>query len=157
MCIRKREAKHFQFFFCNHRHLILICLIYAAKCSSSSYETAKGKSSWIKKSYISFSTFKILMRIRWVFFFKCFVSCEGKWRKTSFTTSHYCWKDSVKLYLESVFHILSDLYRLCETHCQENSYKILSRPILIEDFNKMNLSYLSLERVGVCWLYWKMY
>ena len=54
--------------------------------------------------------------------------------------SHYCRRDSTKLYLEPVFNTFSSLYRGYQTYCGENGHKAVSDCILRMVFKQMNLS-----------------
>lgn len=57
-------------------------------------------------------------------------------------SSHYCRKDSQKLYLEQVFRTKIDLYRVYETYCKDNDKKtyIVSFPIFDDMLTQMNIS-----------------
>lgn len=54
--------------------------------------------------------------------------------------SHYCRKDSKKLYLEPQWHTISDLYRFYTNECKENNNRPLSHTYFKEEFDKQNLS-----------------
>lgn len=57
-------------------------------------------------------------------------------------SSHYCRKDTNKLYLEQLFQSKVDLYRVYQDYCKSNgkSDYIVSNPIFDELFQEMNLS-----------------
>lgn len=69
-------------------------------------------------------------------------------------SSHYCRKDSQKLYLEQCFRSKVELYRTYQNYCKENDKNncIVSFPIFDEIFTEMNLSLYSpkKDRCDVC-------
>lgn len=54
--------------------------------------------------------------------------------------SHYCRKDTSKMYLETTFQLLQDLYRLYVKKSDEAGYKALSRFTFNEILKEMNVS-----------------
>lgn len=56
--------------------------------------------------------------------------------------SHYCRKDSTKLYLEQFFQTKQELYREYKNYCDENGFSnlILSNPVFDQTFSELNLA-----------------
>lgn len=54
--------------------------------------------------------------------------------------SHYCRKDTSKLYLEPVWHNINELYRVYTKECSEGSKVALSHFTFRQEFDKQNLS-----------------
>lgn len=64
--------------------------------------------------------------------------------------SHYCRASTSKLYLETMWHSKSQLYKFyCQDFCTENKIKPLSRATFSVTFDKKNLHYISQKRIGV--------
>lgn len=53
--------------------------------------------------------------------------------------SHYCRKDSTKLYLEADFGSKSNVYRIYEQYCKDNDEKPMNQCTFSEIFDEMNL------------------
>lgn len=56
--------------------------------------------------------------------------------------SHYCRKESSKLYLEQFFQTKQELYKLYKKYCEDNSFPelVLSTPVFDQVFSDMNLA-----------------
>ena len=54
--------------------------------------------------------------------------------------SHYCCASTSKIYLELTVSTMTDLYKFHKEKCIEHNRAPLSRQILVDKFEKMNLA-----------------
>lgn len=57
--------------------------------------------------------------------------------------SHYCRKETKKMYLEQTFTSFADLYKIYQEHCKNSGQVALSRNTLMKYVNKMNIGIFS--------------